>query len=115
MQRMVEPLGASAAMRRAPAKVAPELMPTKIPSFWASSLLQRMASGLVTRRTLWMRLVLIASSASLGMKSGLQPCWGCGVQEGWLVEGEPSGLLAGWGMPLETMGAASGSQRIILV
>src|SRR3979411_65222 len=91
-----------------------------------------MASGLVMRRIWWMRWVSTASWASLGMKSGLQPCWGCGVQEGWLAEGEPAGLL-GWGVeegwlaegepsgllgcgrPLETMGAASGSQRMILV
>ena len=61
-----------------------------------------------------MRWVSMASWASLGMKSGLQPCWGCGVQEGWLAEGVRSGLL-GCGRPLETMGAASGSQRMILV
>ncbi len=51
---MVEPLGASAAILRAPAKVAPELMPTKMPSFLARAWLLLMASGLVMRRILWM-------------------------------------------------------------
>ena len=41
------------------------------------------------------------------MKSGLQPCWGCGVQAGWLAEGEPSGLL-GWGMAAGEHGGGVG-------
>ena len=42
---MFAPFGASAQTRSAPAKVAPDVMPTKMPSFCASSWRQRIASG----------------------------------------------------------------------
>src|ERR1700684_4528062 len=45
MHRMFAPFGASLAIFSAPAKVPPEVMPTKMPSLAASSLLQRMASA----------------------------------------------------------------------
>src|ERR1019366_7887591 len=51
MHRIVDPLGACAATCSAPAKVAPEEMPTKMPSLRASSLLQRMASAFGIRTT----------------------------------------------------------------
>src|ERR1700724_2987287 len=50
MHKTVEPLGASAQTRNAPAKVAPEVMPTKMPSFCANSRLQRRASAPGIRR-----------------------------------------------------------------
>src|SRR5208282_5109616 len=45
MQSTVAPFGASVQTRRAPANVAPAVMPTKIPSFCAKSRLRRSASA----------------------------------------------------------------------
>ena len=45
MQRMTDPCGASSAIFMAAANVPPAETPTKIPSFRASSLLHRIASG----------------------------------------------------------------------
>ena len=48
------------------------------------------------------------------MKSGLQPCIGCGFHAGWLPAGEPSALRA-CSEPSVSIGASSGSQTTILV
>ena len=100
--------------RNAPAKVAPEVMSTKIPSFCASSRLQRIASALAMRRMRSMTPVSTASPVSFGMKSGLQPCIGCGFQTACAEAGEPSSLRC-CGVPLVSIGASSGSQTTILV
>src|SRR5438270_120730 len=71
MHKTVEPFGASAQTLSAPAKVAPEVMPTKIPSFFARSWLQRIASAPAMRRILWITPRSTASPVSFGMKSGL--------------------------------------------
>ena len=55
-----------------------------------------------------------ASSASLGMKSGAQPCTACGRNTGWLAAGEPSAARA-WAMPLPSTCELSGSQTTIRV
>src|ERR1700690_2757024 len=94
MQRTVDPGAASLQTCSAPANVAPEVIPTKIPSFCASCLLQCMASAFAIVSTRSIRPELTASSVSLGMKSGLQPCSGCGFHAGLLVVAEPSGLLS---------------------
>jgi hypothetical protein len=75
--------GACAATCSAPANVPPDVMPTKMPSFFASSLLQRIASALAIRRTWLIAFDVDASPVSFAMKSGLQPCIGCGFQFGW--------------------------------
>jgi hypothetical protein len=45
MHKIVDPFGAFAATCSAPAKVAPDEIPTKMPSFFASSLLHFSASA----------------------------------------------------------------------
>ena len=50
-----------------------------------------------------------ASAVSFGMKSGVQPCIGCGLKAGWAADGEPSGLRS-CVIPLAISGASSGSQ-----
>ena len=55
-----------------------------------------------------------ASPVSFGMKSGLQPCIGCGFNAGLALAGEPSGLRS-CGVPLVSIGASSGSQTTIFV
>jgi hypothetical protein len=86
------PFGASRATCSAPAKVAPAVMPTKMPSFCASSWLHRIASapGIVMMRSI--TFMSTASPVSFGMKSGLQPCIGCGLKAGCGAAGVPSGL-----------------------
>src|SRR6516225_8584779 len=78
MQRILAPFGASAATFSAPAKVAPALMPTKIPSFCASSTLHLIPSapGIWTIRSI--TFISTASDLSFGMKSGVQPCKSAG-------------------------------------
>ena len=51
---------------------------------------------------------------SFGMKSGAQPCIGCGLNAGCAVAGEPSGLRC-WPSPLLSIAASAGSQTTILV
>src|SRR5438874_10387704 len=92
MHKMFAPFSASAAILSAPAKVAPAVIPTKIPSLAASSLLSRIASGPAIGRMRSMTFIATASSVSLGMKSGVQPCIGCGLNEGCGAAGDPSGL-----------------------
>ena len=48
------------------------------------------------------------------MKSGVQPCMGCGSNAGWLSLGEPSALRP-CARPLPTICAFAGSLRMILV
>ena len=55
-----------------------------------------------------------ASPVSFGMKSGLQPCIGCGLNAGWGLAGEPSGLRSCL-EPLASIGASAGSHTTILV
>ena len=114
MARMAEPFSASAATRNAPANVAPEVMPTKIPSFVASSLLQRIASGPGMGKMRSMTLMATASPVSLGMKSGVQPCRGCGLKLGCGLAGVPSGFRT-CSIPLPSSWASSGSHTMILV
>ena len=92
MASIVAPFGASLQTASAPAKVAPAVMPTKMPSFWASCLLQCIASApaMVMMRSI--SFMSTASPVSFGMKSGLQPCIGCGLNAGCGAAGEPSGL-----------------------
>ena len=80
----------------------------------ASSLLQRIASGPGMARTRSTSFRSTASPVSLGMKSGVQPCIGCGLKLGCGAAGVPSGLRA-CSMPLPRSGASSGSQTTILV
>ena len=63
---------------------------------------------------LWITFMATASAVSLGMKSGVQPCIGCGLKAGCGADGEPSGLRA-CSTPLPSSGASSGSQTMILV
>src|ERR1700687_5042671 len=114
MHRIVDPFGAVLATCKAPANVPPEAMPTKMPSFFAISLLHLRASGLAMRKTWLMALEATASPVSLAMKSGLQPCVGCRFQLGWPDFAEPSGLRS-CSTPLESIGASSGSQTTIFV
>ena len=58
--------------------------------------------------------MLTASPVNLGMKSGLQPCIGCGLNAGWPVAGEPSAFRSCF-TPLVSIGASSGSQTMIFV
>ena len=55
-----------------------------------------------------------ASAVIFGMKSGLQPCIGCGLNEGCGFAGVPSGLRY-CGIWLVNMGASAGSHTTILV
>ena len=55
-----------------------------------------------------------ASPVIFGMKSGLQPCIGCGLNAALGLEGDPSGLRA-CVEPLESIGASLGSQTMIFV
>jgi hypothetical protein len=71
MQSTVPPFGASAHTRKAPANVAPAVMPTKIPSFCAKSRLQRSASALGMGMIRSMTCISTASAVSFGMKSGV--------------------------------------------
>src|ERR1700722_6554542 len=89
---MLAPLGASAQICKAPARVAPAVMPTKMPSLVASSLLHFSASGPAIRSTLCSTWVSTTSPSNLGMKSGAQPCMGCGLNAGCATAGEPSAL-----------------------
>ena len=64
-----------------------------------------------------MRSIAFMSTASpviFGMKSGLQPCIGCGLNDGCGFAGEPSGLRS-CAMWLVSIGASAGSQTTILV
>src|ERR1700722_4119569 len=92
MHRTVDPWGASAQTFNAAANVPPEEMPTKIPSFRARSLLQRIASAFVMRRIWLTPFVSTTSLTSFAMKSGLHPCIGWGLNAGCAAEGDPSGL-----------------------
>ena len=71
----------------------PAVMPTKMPSFCASSRAaaharrRRRSAG--SRRS---RPVSTASSVSFGMKSGVQPCIGCGLKAGWRGRRRPVGI-----------------------
>ena len=62
----------------------------------------------------WMTFIATASAVSFGMKSGVQPCIGCGLKAGCAVAGDPSGLRA-CSVPLPRSCASSGSQTMILV
>src|SRR5450631_2140420 len=114
MQRMFAPFSASAAIFSAPARVPPEVMPTKMPSWIARSLLQRMASGPAIGRMRSMTFIATASSVSLGIKSGVQPCIGCGLNVGCGAAGVPS-EFRDCAMPLANSYASSGSQTTIFV
>ena len=110
----VDPFGADSQIFKAPENVAPLEVPTKIPSFCASSCDSRIASAPLIG-TIWcISFIETASSVSLGMKSGAQPCITCGRKFGWLAEGEPS-ATRGYGMPLLSIGRLSGSQTMIFV
>src|SRR5665811_1735782 len=92
MASTVEPGAAFLQTSSAPAKVAPAVMPTKMPSCCASALAFFIASA---PAMVMMRLITpmsTASPVSFGMKSGLQPCIGCGLKAGLGLAGEPSGL-----------------------
>ena len=56
----------------------------------------------------------ISSPASFAMKSGLQPCIGCGFQLGCGALADPSSFRS-CSIPLESIGASSGSQTTIFV
>jgi hypothetical protein len=86
---MLAPFGASAATCKAPANVAPAVMPTKMPSFCASSWLSRIASAPGDAQDAIDDLHLHASPVSFGMKSGVQPCMGCGLNAGMRRSGGP--------------------------
>ena len=114
MHSTVEPGAAVLQTSSAPAKVAPAVIPTKMPSFCASSRLHFMASG---PAIVMMRLITPMSTASpviFGMKSGLQPCIGCGLNAALGLAGDPSGLRS-CVEPLESIGASLGSQTMIFV
>ena len=114
MHRMFDPFGALAATCNAAAKVAPEVMPTKMPSFAASSLLHRIASGPAIVSTSEIRPEAMASPVILGMKSGLQPCIGWGLNAGCGAAGVPSALRS-WPVPLVSIAASAGSATTIFV
>ena len=61
-----------------------------------------------------MTFMSTASAVSLGMKSGVQPCMGCGLNAGWAADAEPSGLRC-CGVPLPRSCASAGSQTTIFV
>ena len=61
-----------------------------------------------------MSFMATASPVSFGMKSGVQPCIGCGLKAGCGADGVPSALRA-CSMPLPSSCASCGSQTTILV
>ena len=61
-----------------------------------------------------MSFMSTASPVSFGMKSGVQPCIGCGLKLGCGAGGVPSGLRD-CSIPLPSSCASSGSQTMILV
>ena len=107
------PFGALQTSQRA-AKVAPDLMPTKMPFLLARATthLHRVRRGIVMMRSI--TFMSTASPVSFGMKSGLQPCIGCGFKAGCGAAGEPSALRSCC-VPLASIGASAGSQTTILV
>ncbi len=66
--------------RRAPANVAPAVMPTKILSCCAKSRLHRSTSAFAIGMMRWMTFMSTASAVSFGMKSGVQPLLGVGFE-----------------------------------
>jgi hypothetical protein len=75
---MFDPGAARRLTSSAPANVAPLEMPQKMPSFRASSRVSRSDSAPFTPMISSTRLPSSTSLASLGMKSGDQPCIRCG-------------------------------------
>jgi hypothetical protein len=55
-----------------------------------------------------------ASPVIFGMKSGLQPCIGCGFHTGFATAGEPSAFRSCF-VPLDSIGASAGSHTTIFV
>src|SRR3954449_244352 len=92
MHNIVEPFGAFLQTSSAPANVAPEVMPTKMPSLRARSLLALIASGPAMVITRLIMPISTASPVSFGTKSGDQPCIGCGFHAALPAAGEPSEL-----------------------
>src|SRR5215469_2764306 len=82
MQTMFAPGGARRATSSAAASVAPLEVPTNIPSFCASSRERRNASAPATGTISSTYPAATASSVSLEMKSGAQPCIRCGRNSG---------------------------------
>src|SRR5664279_2085175 len=114
MARIVEPGAAVLAISNAPAKVAPAVMPTKMPSCCANALAFFMASAPAMVTICEITPVSTASAVIFGMKSGDQPCIGCGLKAALGLAGEPSGLRS-CGLLLVSIGASAGSQTTILV
>src|SRR5262249_43120781 len=114
MHSTVSPVFAFLHTSSAPANVAPAVMPTKMPSFCASSRLHFMASGPAMVRIRLITPISTASPVIFGMKSGLQPCIGCGLNAGLGLAGEPSGLRSCLAL-LESIGASAGSHTTIFV
>src|SRR3974377_283987 len=92
MARLVSPSLALLHTSVATAKVPPAVMSTKIPSSCASERLHFIASAPAMVITRLITPVSMASAVSFGMKSGLQPCIGWGLNRGLGLAGEPSGL-----------------------
>src|SRR6185437_9549571 len=107
MHRIVEPTGARSAIRRATAKVDPPDIPVKMPSFWASCLVQTMPSAPATGTTSSQDFASMASCSTAGMKSGVQPWIGCDSHAGWPPAGAPSAARC-CGMPIPTSWALAG-------
>jgi hypothetical protein len=74
--------------------------------------LHRIGGGIVRTRSI--TCIATASPVNLGMKSGLQPCIGCGFQAVWAVTADPSGFRS-CGAALVSIGASAGSQTTIFV
>src|SRR3974390_3738797 len=104
MARIVSPSLALLHTSVATAKVPPAVMSMKIPSC-ASERLHFIASAPAMVITRLITPVSMASAVSFGMKSGLQPCIGWGLNRGLGLAGEPSGLRSCC-EPEETIGAS---------
>ena len=114
MHTMVEPGGARRATSSAAASVAPLEVPTKMPSFCASSRERRSASAPATGTISSIRPASTACSVSVEMKSGAQPCMRCGRNRGWLPAGPPA-VSRACGMPLPSTCELSGSAATMRV
>ena len=110
MARVTEPLGAVLAVSSAAHMVPPPEMPVRRPSLAARALAVAMASEAGMGTSSSIRSGMGASSSTLGMKSGVQPWIGCGLNAGCEEAGEPSALRSWLGLGLGLgLGSGSGS------
>ena len=110
MHKIELPFGADLATFKAPLNVAPPEIPVKIPSLDAKSFAHCMASG--PSIGINSSFMSIPDSRTSGMKSGVHPWTGCGVNAGCDATGAPDGFLSVF-VPDANNGAADGSNKQI--